>query len=139
MQVFTSTSILVFLSVTFVSCHQEDEILPEIDFLSIDRSNYVDPHDMLNYDRRATKAPPDETIEAKTTLDTQNGPPDSEENIEVSETKFKPDCQTNISPVNCSCLNNTSLEREKPFLGRFVAILSRTLALKVCLINKITI
>ena len=145
MQVFTITFVLIVISRSFVACNQEDESIPQIDFLSIDRSNYVDPHDMLNYDRR--KGNPDETVVEKTDLadgilvhnDLENISLIEEEK-EVSEqvissvkaSKLEQEHTTDVNQaVNCLCLNNSSLEREKPFLGRFVTILSRTLQLKV--------
>ena len=144
MQVFTITFVLIVISRSFVACNQEDESIPQIDFLSIDRSNYVDPHDMLNYDRR--KGNPDETVVEKTDLDEILVHNDLEnlslieEEKEVSDqmissvkaSKLKQEHTPDVNQaVNCLCLNNSSLEREKPFLGRFVTILSRTLQLKV--------
>ena len=144
MQVFTITFVLIVISRSFVACNQEEESIPQIDFLSIDRSNYVDPHDMLNYDRR--KGNPDETVVEKTDLDEILVHNDLEnlslieEEKEVSDqmissvkaSKLKQEHTPDVNQaVNCLCLNNSSLEREKPFLGRFVTILSRTLQLKV--------
>ena len=144
MQVFTITFILIVISRSFVACNQEEESIPQIDFLSIDRSYYVDPHDMLNYDRR--KGNPDETVVEKTDLDEILVHNDLEnlslieEEKEVSDqmissvkaSKLKQEHTPDVNQaVNCLCLNNSSLEREKPFLGRFVTILSRTLQLKV--------
>ena len=99
---------------------------------------------MLNYDRR--KGNPDETVVEKTDLDEILVHNDLEnlslieEEKEVSDqmissvkaSKLKQEHTPDVNQaVNCLCLNNSSLEREKPFLGRFVTILSRTLQLKV--------
>ena len=142
-------TIVVFVTAQLfllISCdHEDGDSYPELEFTKIDRSNYVDPHDMLNYDRQKIKATSSkEKIGLKTHRDESTAlrkPPDPNldtlDETEVSVEVLSSDKTIQLNPevqeaINCSsCSKNTTLI-ELPFLGRFVRTLIATLKIKVC-------
>lgn len=143
MKVVSSSFILVifhfFLS---ISCNQDDESHIDLDFLTIDRTNYVDPHDILNYDRGVNKKTLEtpQTIQTKPPVDaisTENvvsNPEKSEATQVVADKtpKFETERPPDDNEINSSYSNSaTCPAKERPFLGRFVRILSKTLDLEV--------
>lgn len=112
--------VLILVSLWFgnVLPTDDEDLILATDFLSTDPTNYIDPHDMLHYDRRTFDKKPDIVIATEIL-----------ENV-VSETSPPEKCQPE-KPVKCLCPNVTSSASEKPFLGRFIKILSKTLNIKV--------
>ncbi|XP_057377105.1 chloride channel CLIC-like protein 1 [Daphnia carinata] len=137
--------VLVFSSLFLLTmCSEKEELYLAPDFTSIDRSNYVDPHDMLNYNRKEIqeekallKTSRDENIPQSPThgqtdesrnIIEEVGAPNQVEFSEKSMIQSMP-AFLNDKPVNCSSQpKNTALDI--PFLGRFVKILTTVLQLK---------
>lgn len=140
--------LFVFQFFQSLSCNQDDESNIDFNFLSIDHSNYVDPHDILNYDRRVNK----EIVETPKTVDTEpriditsaenlvsNLPLEEYKNTEdlnvagpsVTTQKLKTEHLPEDILVKSLNSNNSCSTSEKPFLGRFIKILSKTLELEV--------
>lgn len=142
-----STLVLVIFPLFALTSYSlEDDSYLTLDLTSIDRSNYVDPHDMLNYNRKEIQGIPKEKMALKTSRDKipqglTTGQIDQnkdslKEHVPVQaivseKASGQPMSEClNDKPTNClSCTNNTKLEL--PFLSRFVRILSTRLQLKV--------
>lgn len=146
--VFIVLILAKLLSFTKVSCHEEDEFVAT-DFLSIDRSKYVNPHDMFNYKRPVEyDSKPLEAKQKETRIAIENAPEieettENNENHQVLEelvttatvSPLETKCVSVTKPESCPCLENkTCLPKDRPFLRRFARILSRTLQLQVILL-----
>ena len=126
-----------------ITCDQENDDV-ETDFLFIDRTNYIDPHDMLNYERTPSPKTPveacnhgecQETTIVKRSSRLLHKPPmdKQEDQIIKNETPSQPVSENRSEKQGshlCPC-NKTGLEKEKPFLSRFVNVLVKVLELEV--------
>lgn len=139
--------VLVFSPLFLLAkCSEEDDLYLSPDFTSIDRSNYVDPHDMLNYNPKEIQkekgllktsrdenipqslTTPGQTVESRDRIE-EGGVPNQVDISEKAINKSMPEF-LNHKPANCSSHpKNTTLDI--PFLGRFVKVLSTVLQLKV--------
>lgn len=125
---FSLNALLIVSLIVSVRGQREENV--NVDF-SVDNSNYVDPFDMLNYDRRALDKQKEVLDEesSETTEEIQeevSERPEEAVRVKLLQQKSPPD------PVE-TCASKPSVVQEKPFLGRFVRILSTTLDLEVCL------
>lgn len=138
--------VLVFSPLFLLAkCSEEDDLYLSPDFTSIDRSNYVDPHDMLNYNPKEIQkekgllktsrdenipqslTTPGQTVESRDRIE-EGGVPNQVDISEKAINKSMPEF-LNHKPANCSSHpKNTTLDI--PFLGRFVKVLSTVLQLK---------
>lgn len=126
-----SSVLLIFIIIIakiFASSAQEDDVI--LDF-KVDHTNYVDPFDMLNYDRRNLhqEKPAVDPGDQSHFPATEN-PMDS---IEIREevATVKSSEVTQEDEEKKPSQEVASAEKERPFLGRFVRILSNTLQLEV--------
>ena len=129
---------------------REDEIQLNVD-LNIDRSNYVDPFDMLNYDPRlgSTEKTNDlpnekvkssvsssedrlksELIEDQKHLKRDDVTPEATNTPSVFKLKQNKKEKSKDNAPACPSIT-TPASIEKPFLGRFIKILANTLQLEV--------
>lgn len=118
---------LIASLIVFVRGQREENV--DVDF-SVDNSNYVDPFDMLNYDRRALdqqqEVMGEESSQAKEEIQEEvSERPEESVKVKLLQQKSPPDKVE-------ACPLKPSVAQEKPFLGRFVRILSTTLDLEVC-------
>lgn len=124
---FYFSALLIASLIVFVRGEREENV--DVDF-SVDNSNYVDPFDMLNYDRRAL----DQQQEVMGEESSQAIEEIQEEVSERPEEAVRVKLLQQKSPPDKleACPSKTFVSQEKPFLGRFVRILSTTLDLEVC-------
>lgn len=113
----------------------ENESGVDTDFLNNGESaNYIDPFDMFNYEPSSMLQKTDTVGE----VDAAAEPPSIEAQLELEATEERKAVSLlkhSTKHVNSkleSCNTNPLVEREKPFLGRFIRILADTLRLEVC-------
>ena len=122
--------VLIVCSRLSIISAEEDDGKLSFDF-SVDRSNYIDPHDMFNYDRRALRKEKQiepggsdllNSLSSETTEDILDEVTEKFEAQDILKLKQEP------SDIKKS---DSSTCKENPFLGRFARILSNTLQLEV--------
>lgn len=116
---------LVLLSLFILSlCYEysdEDDFRNSIDF-DVDRSDYVDPFDMFNYDPIALRHA---GRKLKQNIEKDTVGPFDMFNYESNNPHDQRKKKNNVCKENVLC-------GERPFLKRFLQILSYTMQLEVC-------
>ena len=118
-------NLLIMISFcTLTSCyerHNEEDSFYGLDF-NVDHANYIDPFDMLNYDRMALK----HSIVKPNPISPVDIITPVAEEVPINEEITKIQCPVPI------VLKKENDCREQPFFKRFLRIMYSTMKLEVC-------